>query len=496
MHDPPDPLALSPTELRQLGEFFLDSGYTEEGLKRLLGGAFPPGTLPEKMALMLDPDGPPTPLTTLVRIFQLGRPVSRQQAADILPNWVVADCQKLGLLTAEGDRWRSDFRLDCIGRTLLVSDSIHAGPVERDFVSGFNRYAKLLMDLTPRVQAVDALDAFASGGVQALHLGEHCRSVSATELNSRAIGFAQLNAGLNGIDQIDWLKGDRFAPAEGRQFDLIVANPPFFVGPALGHLYSDNEMELDAFCSDVVRQGAKHLKPGGYLVSLAEWVDLQGQNWKTRLRGWFEGIGCDAWVMTIHRHSPDRYARQRLLETIDPAQPGSETALKERAAYLREAGVKSILGGAIFLRRRLGTNWIEIDDYPVEVTGPCGNEVLKGFARRDFLAESGSDEGLLESRLIVSDAVGLEEVHRLGESAGQPELRRLRVEVGMKYTAKVNRVIVDLLRSCDGSRTLREALESSGSPRPSGGDNQASLLDTARRLIRRGVLDPQPESLQ
>ena len=273
-----------------------------------------------------------------------------------------------------------------------------------------------------------------------------------------------------------------------------MANPPFFVGPALARLYSDNDQELDAFCRDVIRQGAKHLKPEGHLICLAEWVELEGQDWKARLRGWFKGIGCDAWVLTIHRTHPGRYARQRLLETIDAGQPESGTALRKRVAHLRAAGVTMILGGAIFLRRRDGTNWTEIDDYPVEIAGPCGDEILKGFARRDFLAKHPSDEQLLESKLVVSRGVRLEETHRFAEGGRHPELLRLRVENGMKYTAKVNRAIVELLRGCDGDRTLADVLGSSVETQQLLGHRQPRHLDTARRLIRRGVLDTQPES--
>ena len=150
----------------------------------------------------------------------------------------------MGLLTEEEDSFRSFFRDDPVGRTLLVSDSFAVGAVGRDIVSGKNPFATRLLNLTPRLQLEDALDAFCGGGVQALPLAEHCENVTATELNSRAITFAELNAGLNGIEKIRWLQGDRFAPVEGQHFDLIVANPPFFIGPTVSRLYSDNEMEL------------------------------------------------------------------------------------------------------------------------------------------------------------------------------------------------------------------------------------------------------------
>ena len=220
------PRVLPPVELRRLGEFFLESGYTEEGLSQLVG-SFPPGTSHAKIALLLDAGGPATALTTLTRIFQLGRTAGRQQVSDVLPSWVVDTSKRTGLLMEDGDDWRSGLRIDCIGQTLLLSDSIHAGAIKRDFVTGFNRYAKQLLDLTPRVEVKDALDAFSGGGIQALHLAKHCQSVAATEFNSRAVEVAQLNAALNGIEAIDWLLGDRFAPVKGRQFDFDCGESAF-----------------------------------------------------------------------------------------------------------------------------------------------------------------------------------------------------------------------------------------------------------------------------
>ena len=90
----------------------------------------------------------------------------------------------------------------------------------------------------------------------------------------------------------------------------------------------------------------------------------------------------------------------------------------------------------------------------------------------------------------------MEEIQRLEESDRPPEVQRLRVGNGMEYRAKVNHAIVDLLRRCDGNRTLNEVLGSRGETQLFPDDNQARLLDTVRRLIRRGVLDPQPASSQ
>jgi methylase of polypeptide subunit release factors len=51
------------------------------------------------------------------------------------------------------------------------------------------------------------------------------------DVNPEAVRCTRINALLNRLeDRIDVREGDLFAPVEGRQFDLVLFNPPFFRG--------------------------------------------------------------------------------------------------------------------------------------------------------------------------------------------------------------------------------------------------------------------------
>ncbi len=75
------------------------------------------------------------------------------------------------------------------------------------------------------------LDLFCGCGTISLYLARHVRSVLGIEINPEAIEMARVNAGLNRIDNADFLAGDvrkllvELSQSE-RKFDTIIADPP------------------------------------------------------------------------------------------------------------------------------------------------------------------------------------------------------------------------------------------------------------------------------
>ena len=61
-------------------------------------------------------------------------------------------------------------------------------------------------------------------GVAAAQCG--ARSVTVVDVSRRALVTATINARLNGV-RVTPRRGDLFAPVAGRQFDLVVSNPPY-----------------------------------------------------------------------------------------------------------------------------------------------------------------------------------------------------------------------------------------------------------------------------
>lgn len=77
------------------------------------------------------------------------------------------------------------------------------------------------------------LDLGTGSGVGAIFAAGHSHHVVATDINPNAVRCASINALLNDVaDRIDTRLGDLFEPVEGETFDLILYNPPFYLGKA------------------------------------------------------------------------------------------------------------------------------------------------------------------------------------------------------------------------------------------------------------------------
>lgn len=77
------------------------------------------------------------------------------------------------------------------------------------------------------------LDCFAYHGSFALHLARRAREVTALDISAEALARGEEHATLNNTDRIRFVVGDAFdvLPAwgrEGRQFDVVVVDPPAF----------------------------------------------------------------------------------------------------------------------------------------------------------------------------------------------------------------------------------------------------------------------------
>lgn len=71
------------------------------------------------------------------------------------------------------------------------------------------------------------LDLCAGSGVLGIYAADKASRVICTDISQRALEFAKKNADRNNIENIGFRQGNLFEPVKGKQFDYIVANPPF-----------------------------------------------------------------------------------------------------------------------------------------------------------------------------------------------------------------------------------------------------------------------------
>jgi hypothetical protein len=110
-----------------------------------------------------------------------------------------------------------------------------------------------------------ALDLCTGSGVHALVAARHAKHVVATDINPRALHFAEFNAWFNGVTNIEFCRGDLFRAVESKTFDLILANPPYM--PDATTSPNDNRFcggqRGDVLWSQILQGLEKHLRLGG-----------------------------------------------------------------------------------------------------------------------------------------------------------------------------------------------------------------------------------------
>jgi SAM-dependent methyltransferase len=308
------PDLVSRKDAERLRNFFSEAGYTEEKLGERLGLVELPTAKLRNLPRLLDCTSRPDLLNTLLRWFWIGISQENPAVEAFVSSEVIDFLVQCGLLSREGTRLVPQVMFMPFEGHLVAShhpSRIDAGDPE--LVLWPNPTTRLLLRFTIRRPARQTLDLGTGTGLLALKAASHSEKVVATDLNPRAVEFARFNARLNGVENVECLAGDSFAPVAGRKFDLIFSNPPFFITPGSEYLFCDNPMELDQMCRQMVKQAPAHLEPGGYFQMLCEWVEAGGQDWHERVGEWFEGTGCDAWVLicpaTDHRSQQCHRAR-------------------------------------------------------------------------------------------------------------------------------------------------------------------------------------------
>lgn len=82
------------------------------------------------------------------------------------------------------------------------------------------------------------LDLATGSGIIALFCADKAKRVIGTDINPKAINYAQFNAILNNLeDKVEFRLGNLFEPVEGKKFDLIIWNGPTIATPAVESKY-------------------------------------------------------------------------------------------------------------------------------------------------------------------------------------------------------------------------------------------------------------------
>lgn len=437
----------SDDDVRRLRDVLSSLGYTADAVLDLLGpqahGALGRGD--HVPALRATRGG--SPLETVVRLFLLG--TTEPSGAGVPEPFLERDGDGVRAAldvrpygTSDDDSW------------WVVSDlgtDVRPPPLRPDHVLGVGGASLTLAQATIRSPVRTALDVGTGCGIQALHLSTHADSVTATDRNPRALAIARMTALLNGVSW-EQLEGDLLAPVAGRTFDLVVANPPFVVGPERDDwAYRDSGAAGDAISERLVREAPALLADGGTAQLLANWLHRDGEDWRERVASWVPP-GVDALVLQREVQDPAEYVA---LWQRDAGDERRETAEAWLDWFERER-VEAVGFGIVTLRRTSAdAPRVAIEDAPQQVVQPIGPHLAAWLARADALRSL----DLLDARPRVAAGVTLEQSAYAAEEGWEVATQALQQAHGLRWRAELDPVGVALVGACDGTRTVRDLAE-------------------------------------
>lgn len=464
----------------RLRDRLLESGYTLDGVHERLGPVAAAALHREELvpALRATRDG--DPLAALIRLWWLGVPIDPAEVPLPVPELVEA-----GLLVPGGGMVRSAVHLRPweTGGYVVSDRKVRPGdPAPRpDHVVGAGGASLTLAQLVVRTGVERALDLGTGCGVQVLHLADRARHVVATDINPRALELAALTWRLSGVDGVAARQGPMFEPVEGERFDLVVSNPPFVISPGGGPVYRESAEEADGFCRELVRRAPDHLAPGGHCQLLANWLHVEGEDWRDRVGGWVAETGLDGWVVQRDVQDPAEYVELWLRDSAEQGTPAYRERYDAWLGWLEALKVRGIGFGWITLHDSGASDplvTVEELTHPVELpVGAYVTDVLRAFGTARRL----SDEELLAARPALAEGVVEERVGPPG--AEDPAWIVLRQTRGLRRALRVGTVEAALAGVCDGTLPLAPLLaaitELTG---------QQADLSAARTLIKEGFL--------
>lgn len=474
-------------------ELLVREGFTEQGVAETLGIEKVRAVSGQDVPLLLERTAGGTPREVLVRLFLISVPVEAEACRRTLtPAWV-EELLSAGLIEKNGGEISACVQLLPFEGLYLASDvprRVEEG-LSTDFVMGIGSSSLTLANFTIRRPVEQTLDLGTGCGFQALLAARHSQHVVATDRNPRAVRLAAFNARLSGCSNVECLQGDLFAPVQGREFGLVVSNPPFVISPERRYIYRDSGLGGDEITQTIVRQVPSLLAEGGFCQILCNWAHLRGQDWRQRLAVWVEGTGCDAWVLRSDTLEAGAYAAKWIRHTERDAPERFADRFRQWTEYYARQGIEAISGGLITLRRRRGRNWFRVDDAPPRMLGPAGQSVAAGFALWDFLEQHPDDASLCQVALRRSPDCRLTQTLAPCDEGWRVEQMEMSLWRGLAYSGTVDPYVVHLTARCDGKRTVGELLSELAQ---AAGQDLATLAPTClavvRRLVAQGFLLP------
>ena len=446
-----------------------DADFRSEPLRRLWGEE-PDDALARGMhePILRAISGDDGARATLGRLLVLGVPQPVMAVDAALPRLGASGLVMLGLARIEGDtaipaalvRPQSFVDADGFGEWWIASDLDEAalgGALPADHVLGVGGASRTLAELIVPTPVDRALDLGTGCGIQALLIARHAEEVVATDISERALAYAELNARLNAVTNIEFRQGSMFDPVADEVFDLIVSNPPFVITPRVegvpAYEYRDAGLVGDALVARFVREVPDHLAPGGIAQLLGNWESQGGTAGLERFESWLRD-DLDAWVVEREELTPLGYAELWIRD--GGTTPRDVLFSQLLTAWLDDFEAREVSGvgfGYVLLRRSesdAGPRLRRFEKVAQPLAQP-GRALRDGLVAHDLL-----EDGMPDLLVVAGDVT---EARHLMPGEDDPSVIELRQGGGFGRTVSVDPALAACVGACDGELRVTQIVQ-------------------------------------
>lgn len=253
------------------------------------------------------------------------------------------------------DAYYSPVWLYPVGDFLIASDR-HANPDGSDFMPmpdivfpGIYEGTLHFVNAVSKRSAENALELCTGCGIGALVLSRAATSVVACDITGRACHFTKFNVFLNHRANVATVQGDLYGGVGKREFDLVVAHPPYVPSLAPAMVYRDSGETGENLIERIITGLPEYLRSGGSFVGVCGGWDSSQGTFEERVLSWL-GHRRDEFRLAFSREkefSPEEAAAR--LPKLNDSPQGAASA--DWLAIFQAAGLKKRVYGTLVLQR-------------------------------------------------------------------------------------------------------------------------------------------------
>jgi SAM-dependent methyltransferase len=329
---------------------------------------------------LLDAGYPSKRVPTLVAFF--GRCVALEEAAVArsLGSEALEEMVAAGMVEVGPDRRISSrVRLDVYDELVVASDGRGSGGSARSRVPGLTAVSRALAALTVRRTGEAALDLGTGSGIHAFLAARHAGGVRATDINPRALAFAEFNARLNDVENVTFSSGDWLEGLDEGAFDLITASPAGTTTLESVKAFRESGLADDSDAYELVRSVPRYLVEGGFAHVFCNRLH-QGSNGWHPFEELLEGVPCDALLLVYEPCRPIPFVDRQHAVLARQDTAGRAVLLERWRSFYEDRGITRSAWGVVVLRGTPAPGFRKVVERPDPPEGLAGDEVAALFA--------------------------------------------------------------------------------------------------------------------